>query len=1469
MNTLRLFFVFFACCGLNFSGQTQQRISASPKQLESVSQNNAGAQPCALCSNNSNFEWIENVSIGGGGLFNTPGPGYSCLDPTIIDAYFAVLKIGHSYSFALTPGFSGGSLSEYWKIWIDLNHDGDLDDPADLVYASTSGSTSTVQSSFSIPSSVQEGAAIMRVAMRRGSPPPNCGNFASGQVLTYYSVYLDKCNISFTNACEREFIQQVKFKSINNTSGCGNSGYQDFTSISTNLDADNTYQVSLTPGFVGTAQYPQRWLIWIDFNNNTDFNDSGELVFDSGVNGSTATTIGFIHIPPGVQTVSTRMRIKMIPADPNFVDLEPCDPVGPWFQPGPYGEAEDYSVNIEWNSLEVQGGIPANLVKDVLIGGDCFDVKNINYIGQADQIGSFSGGLTNIGFESGIILATGSISVAPGPNDSDGASAGYGNGTPDTDLQAQTTGATFDMADLEFDITPTQTPITLEYVFASEEYCEYVNTQYSDVFGCFISGPGINGTQNIAVVPNTQTPVGINTVNHLLNSGLYTHNTPASGNNCGSIPPSTGIAISELQYDGFTKKMVAVANVIPCETYRIKLKIADVGDGVWDSAVFFKAGSFDGGGNAAVEWLVNGEPNVNEVTEGCGTVQLLFNRVGANPSTPLPVSFTITGTATHGGDFGPISATYVIPGGVDQLFVPVNIVNDLIPEGAETVILTLNNSCSCLNPQKILTIRDYTNMETAGDTVAICGPGVATVGVTVTSGVEPYTYLWNTGNTDAAITVFVSAPTTYTVTVTDDCGVTSTAKARVNIFQPPVAQLLPPAPQLCPGQTAQLLINFTGTAPFELVYQLNGTAQSPVFGITDDPYMLPISQPGVYQGVSLTDANGCPGIVSGALVVINSNLTLQGVTDDASCFNIANGSINTTVSGGQGPYQYTWSGPSAIGNIPDPVNLFPGNYSLTVTDAFGCTQVQSFLIDAPPCNWAVYPSGRNHTIILPSNLGSDPEMPLQTGDWIGAFYDSSGTSRCAGYVIWTGGANSFAVYGNDDTPPAENGFNTGETFRIKIWRPALNQEFNAVAEYAPPGTLGIVTHTDKFADDGISMITSLSTALKCPLSVNWNSISSYIVPINPEMLEIFSPIASSIDIVKDGAGNSMIPSFQINNIGDWDVRQGYQLKANQVNTLRLVGPKVIPESTPIQLQPGWQLIGYLRDHPQRADSVFRFIKTHILVVKDNAGMIYSPQFGINTIGTMKPCQAYKVNALSAVALTYEPNFTNPPENRDEVYTDIAANHFVLTEIVNTGNNATIILPRSRFENGMLLGDEIGVFTSTGTLCGRAVCQNENLAITVWGDDPYTHDRVEGMKPGETYHLRVWRMADRREFPLKVRFNSNTNAYTPDGIEIITELQFDSAPTTQPAIPGIHDLEVFPNPASTILNIRIHGEISGLVRVAITATDGSCVMDAQSFAYSQGDAIYSLPISAKVSSGMYCLRFQFETGVINHLICIKK
>jgi len=430
--------------------------------------------------------------------------------------------------------------------------------------------------------------------------------------------------------------------------------------------------------------------------------------------------------------------------------------------------------------LQVEDGFTAQeLIENVLVGGGCFQISNVTYSGQNSQIGTFSNGQSNIGSSNGIVMATGNISIAPGPNNLNGAAFGFGFNTPDPDLGTLTTGSTFDMANIEFDFVPTQSQVSFEFVFASEEYCEYVNTKFNDVFGFFISGPGIVGTKNIAVIPSTNTPVTINNVNHMVNANLYTHNTPASGNNCQNggigippptpVPPATGPAVQELQYDGFTKKMIAVANVIPCQKYHIKLKIADVADGVWDSAVFLRANSFNAGGEVLATPAYPGAQGV--AYERCSTGKIRFTRSNGNLSQPLVVNFTVAGSATPGVDYEAITSPVIIPAGQSEIQIPITVIPDNVTEGTEDVLFTIPNSCSCTQGTVSFLINDRPGMIIDAADQTLCAGENATLQASV-SGIIPnssYSYLWNTGETTASISPSISG--TYSVTVNDGCSV--------------------------------------------------------------------------------------------------------------------------------------------------------------------------------------------------------------------------------------------------------------------------------------------------------------------------------------------------------------------------------------------------------------------------------------------------------------------------------------------------------------------------------------------------------------------------------------------------------------------------------------------------------------------------------------------------------------------------
>ena len=238
-----------------------------------------------------------------------------------------------------------------------------------------------------------------------------------------------------------------------------------------------------------------------------------------------------------------------------------------------------------------------HLLNNVLLGGGIV-VSNPSFIGDPDQIGFFNGINSNVGIDSGIILSTGDIYDIVGPNNSPGGFYTNFSGSGDATLDAIISpDDTYDAAVLEFDFVPTSGTISFRYVFASEEYLEYVNS-YNDAFGFFITATNPAGgayvDQNIAIVPGTaNTPVTINNVNNVTNSAYYIDN--GTGEDNGWFWPSYDPQYTDptvIQFDGLTTPLTAVANVNCGETYHIKLVVADAVDPYWDSGIFLEAGSF-------------------------------------------------------------------------------------------------------------------------------------------------------------------------------------------------------------------------------------------------------------------------------------------------------------------------------------------------------------------------------------------------------------------------------------------------------------------------------------------------------------------------------------------------------------------------------------------------------------------------------------------------------------------------------------------------------------------------------------------------------------------------------------------------------------------------------------------------------------------------------------------------------------
>lgn len=617
------------------------------------------------------------------------------------------------------------------------------------------------------------------------------------------------------------------------------------------------------------------------------------------------------------------------------------------------------------------GPVSANALVSNLIGqGVTF--SNATYTGRPVATGTFNGTNSNIGLNSGVIITTGHINVAPGPNNNGGATfSNNGPNIPELETLAQST--TFDGAILEFDFVPQSNFISFNYVFASEEYNEYVCSEFNDAFAFFISGPGIVGAENLAVVPSTSIPVTINTINNGSVGALgSSSNSPCI---LGNSAYFVGNTQNSVQYDGFTTVLTAQRSVIACQTYHIRLMIADGADDIFDSAVFLEENSFS---SATYTMGVSTQFNDSTIYEGCTVAEVTFSRPDADP-VPLTINYTVGGSASPGVDYAALPGSITIPAGQTSASVSISAFTDGINEGTETIIINAIMPCGTI-PETIY-IKEKPAINVIAPNQSICdGSGPVVLSASANGGIQPYSFSWSTGATTSSISVNPSVSTTYTVAVTDFCGTTGTANPMAQIAGVPTASIDVP-PYVCSDMPAT--VRYTGTAPPSAVYIWDFDNPAGVSSGSDQgPYQVSWGTAGSKTISLRVIENGCSSNVVTTQTIVNPTPTATFVVDPVVCA----GQITTITYTGTGTdgAGYGWGFPGGViitGGRRGPFEIrwdSVGVYGVTLTvTENGCTSpgnevfvnvrptpTSGFTIESPVC------VGEASTVIYTGNASS-------------------------------------------------------------------------------------------------------------------------------------------------------------------------------------------------------------------------------------------------------------------------------------------------------------------------------------------------------------------------------------------------------------------------------------------------------------------------------------------------------------------
>ncbi|MCF8370300.1 MAG: endonuclease [Bacteroidales bacterium] len=165
-----------------------------------------------------------------------------------------------------------------------------------------------------------------------------------------------------------------------------------------------------------------------------------------------------------------------------------------------------------------------------------------------------------------------------------------------------------------------------------------------------------------------------------------------------------------------------------------------------------------------------------------------------------------------------------------------------------------------------------------------------------------------------------------------------------------------------------------------------------------------------------------------------------------------------------------------------------------------------------------------------------------------------------------------------------------------------------------------------------SPITAVSQSVL--LKSGWSIISTYLIPTSPNITMVFSSVVNQLTILKNNGGDVFWPQFGLNLIGNMVLGQGYQCNMISQQTITILGLYENPANTPIALQQGWNLLGYLLQNPVNIATALSTLTGNIVIAKDGDGDIYWPAYNLNLIGNMEPGKGYQVKLTSAINFTY-------------------------------------------------------------------------------------------------------------------------------------------------------------------------------------------------------------------------------------------
>jgi len=627
---------------------------------------------------------------------------------------------------------------------------------------------------------------------------------------------------------------------------------------------------------------------------------------------------------------------------------------------------------------------PAWLIDNILLGGGVI-ASNHSFQGEPSQVGWFNAVNTNLGIDSGIVMSSGDIytldpiiggSFPILPNTvTDPDLLAVANSVPGMIGQSFSVSSINDVAILEFDFIPTSDSLNFRYAFGSAEYFAWENSSYNDVFGFFLSGPGIigpysapvgfpNGSINLAFVPNTTPPLPIT---------ISSINSVTPINQQYFIDNQNGLSIIA-DADGFTTVLTARASVQCGATYHIRLAIADGSDVALNSYVWLEAGSFsspllDIVDNLGIDSLIMNIPCNSSITltasGGLGAIYQWFDSTSTVISSDSTitvgqgvyvVSADILGCAIFSDtlrviegaspsfNFGPDltiacnSDTLVGPLVSGGTFPYSYFWNSTSVDSALNLVegiyqLTVTDAFGCFSNDDIEIFYDAPPLVNLGSDLTIACNSDTLINPLVSGGTSPYSYFWSTGESGSTANLVEGI---YQLTVNDAFGCSSSDD--IEIFYDVTPQVtISGGGIICDDETTTISFDFVGLLPWDLTYT-NGTASILKNDIPTSTYTISTSIAGLY-GIELADdVNDCIADTFGGIVEVIVNPLPIAVITPAEVTIYVGDEVELT-AGNYAYYEWYTENDSLI-SIEEVLTVEDsGKFYIWVEDINGCVDV--------------------------------------------------------------------------------------------------------------------------------------------------------------------------------------------------------------------------------------------------------------------------------------------------------------------------------------------------------------------------------------------------------------------------------------------------------------------------------------------------------------------------------------------------